>query len=182
MSTEKTLAVHCSSVLLRKKPAALFRIGRGPVQSGEMDRIFGRHQLSWEILCDRCENVLVMVYDSQMLTQRLDEPFARRTLGKIGYPVGQGPQAMLRHLRLRIGGSTAFPHEIGFFLGYPAEDVLGFMHHKGKHCKHCGLWKVYSDVPRALAMFEEYRACRQHVLTHLENGGSLMDLSTELTG
>jgi len=29
----------------------------------------------------------------------------------------------------------SFPHEVGFFLGYPPEDVVGFMKHNAKECK-----------------------------------------------
>lgn len=34
---------------------------------------------------------------------------------------------MLEQLRSRLHGSEEFPHEIGVFLGYPLNDVLGFI-------------------------------------------------------
>jgi hypothetical protein len=68
-----------------------------------------------------------------------------------------------------------FPHEIGFFLGYPPPDVLGFIHHRGARCKLCGPWKVYGDVERAAALFEEYAGCRRRLLEHLQGGGSVFD-------
>ena len=36
-----------------------------------------------------------------------------------------------------------FPHEIGVFLGYPLEDVVGFIRHRGKCFTCCGCWKSY---------------------------------------
>ena len=39
-----------------------------------------------------------------------------------------------------------FPHEIGVFLGYPLDDVKGFIKNEGKKYLMIGYWKVYSDL------------------------------------
>ena len=52
-----------------------------------------------------------------------------------------------------------FPHEIGLFLGYPPEDVQGFIDNKAQHYKLSGLWKVYGDVEKARKRFELYKKC-----------------------
>ncbi|MCR5154354.1 MAG: DUF3793 family protein, partial [Lachnospiraceae bacterium] len=49
--------------------------------------------------------------------------------------------------------------EIGIFLGYPLEDVKGFIENKGKNYKTCGLWKVYKDENFAKGIFEKCRRC-----------------------
>ncbi|MDL2318980.1 DUF3793 family protein [Eubacteriales bacterium OttesenSCG-928-A19] len=177
MDVDRLLATHCSSVFLRRKPAALFSAPRPLLASSEMERALAHHGLCHRVLCDRCAHVLLLVYDSALLTQQLARAVIRQTLARIGYPEG-GLGPALEHLSARVAGTEGFPHEIGFFLGYPPEDVLGFMRYRGRHCKHCGLWKVYGDVPRAKAMFAEYHACRRQVLHHLENGGSLYNLPT----
>lgn len=120
------------------------------------------------VLCDRDRTALVLVYHPAMLAQ--EQP--RDTLRGLAYPGGD-LDALLDHLQTRICGSASFPHEIGFFLGYPQEDVLGFIRHRGRHCKHCGLWKVYGDVSHAKTLFEEYRQCRHQLVRHVMNGGSL---------
>lgn len=50
---------------------------------------------------------------------------------------------MLTRLAQRMEAVGDFPHEVGFFLGYPAEDVVGFIRNKGQNFKFCGRWKVY---------------------------------------
>ena len=40
-----------------------------------------------------------------------------------------------------------FPHEIGVFLGYPLDDVIGFIEHKPYYL--VGDWKVYQNVNEA---------------------------------
>ena len=63
-----------------------------------------------------------------------------------------------RRIRARKS-SNEFPHEIGIFLGYPLEDVEGFINHKEEGCKVVGTWKVYGDVEQAEASFRRFRRC-----------------------
>lgn len=182
MNIQTLLAMHASAVLLKKKPSALFSAPKLSFSAEELAQAVGYHGLAHAVLCDRCAHALVLVYNPAQLTDYLGQITVREALGRIDYPVDADLWTMLAHLQARIQSEVDFPHEIGFFLGYPPEDVLGFMRYRGKHCKHCGLWKVYSDVPRAKAMFAEYHACRRQVLTHLGNGGSLFDLPAGLAG
>ena len=55
--------------------------------------------------------------------------------------------------------TAEFPHEIGLFLGYPPEDVKGFMRDPLHGYKYIGCWKVYGDVERARKMFDRYTRC-----------------------
>ena len=87
-----------------------------------------------------------------------------------------GLEAMLDHLASRMAGSGGFPHEVGLFLGYPAEDVEGFRRHGGQGYKYSGLWKVYSDVERAQRCFRQYGCCRRALCRRLEAGCRLVQL------
>ncbi len=60
-----------------------------------------------------------------------------------------------RRLRAYYGNRASFPHEIGFVLGYPIEDVDGFMSDGGQGARACGRWKVYGNVDEALRRFKE---------------------------
>ena len=75
-----------------------------------------------------------------------------------------------------VAGSGGFPHEVGLFLGYPAEDVEGFRRHGGQGYKYSGLWKVYSDVERAQRCFRQYGCCRRALCRRLEAGCRLVQL------
>ena len=59
----------------------------------------------------------------------------------------------------RICECDEFPHEIGLFLGYPPEDVRGFIEEGAAKCKCTGCWKVYGDVERAQKLFAAYKKC-----------------------
>ena len=48
----------------------------------------------------------------------------------------------------------SFPHEIGVILGYPLEDVKGYMENGGQKCLLNGYWKVYNNPEEAKRKFE----------------------------
>ena len=74
------------------------------------------------------------------------------------YPVENTARCVVKLLdRLRQEG--CFPHEIGLFLGYPSEDVRGFMENGPRCCKCCGYWKVYGDEEKAGRVFAQYEKC-----------------------
>ena len=58
------------------------------------------------------------------------------------------------------GRTFRCPHEIGVFLGYPLEDVLGFIENGGRNCLSCGCWKVYSNECAALEAFARFEKCK----------------------
>ena len=70
-----------------------------------------------------------------------------------------------------------FPHEIGLFLGYPPEDVQGFIDHRAMDFKCAGLWKVYGDQQRAQALFDRFRRCTQRYCALWQTGLRLEQLA-----
>jgi hypothetical protein len=188
---EALLARYGAPVLLGKKPAALFALSRGaaalmdaapgdstledPVPAGTAWPPAGRDRPRFLNLARPGRNPLVFVFRPPLLERTLEDPRIRRALRGFGYPVSEGPGALLRCLGRRLRESREFPHEIGFFLGYPPRDVLGFICHRGAHCKLRGPWMVYGDVERAAALFREYAGCRRRLLDYLQRGGTVFD-------
>lgn len=91
---------------------------------------------------------LLYLYRPDRLRDDFREPRACRLLRNDGYPICS-QAACLRRLAARISLNKmvgSFPHEIGLFLGYPPEDVEGFILQGPGLCKCTGYWKVYGDV------------------------------------
>ncbi|QWT18171.1 DUF3793 family protein [Collinsella sp. zg1085] len=89
----------------------------------------------------------------------------------LGYaPREQNTCENCTHLR------CAFPHEIGYFLGYPPHDVESFITEKGKNFRLLGPWKVYHDIPRAAAMFARIRQCTNWCKERYQRGDRLHEL------
>ena len=65
-----------------------------------------------------------------------------------------------------------FPHEIGAFLGYPAEDVRGFIQNEGKGCLMTGYWKVYENLAGAKMIFNKYDRAKDSAVNEFLTGKS----------
>lgn len=101
---------------------------------------------------------LIYVYRPSRLNRDLQNQLANALLSKRGYPC-LTPERRILHLIERLKESEEFPHEIGLFLGYPPEDVCGFIENKPGSCKCTGLWKVYGDAEKAQRTFDKYKKC-----------------------
>ena len=102
--------------------------------------------------------VLIYVYRPSGLQRDLSEARAQQLLENHGYCPGNC-QTCLAQLARKLRQNEEFPHEIGLFLGYPAEDVAGFIDNKALNCKCVGTWKVYGDEISARKRFEQYKKC-----------------------
>lgn len=119
--------------------------------------------------------VLLYVCRMQALARDLSEPSVGEMLKKLGYPVGSAEKCLL-HLMRRMRTCRSFPHEVGLFLGYPPEDVRGFIKNGAKRYKSIGLWKVYGDTERAQKSFAEYQKCAEETYARFKSGVSLEQL------
>lgn len=117
---------------------------------------------------------LIYVYRPQMLSEDLSDEKAVRLLRECGY-TSLSPAACVTELFHRLRREEDFPHEIGLFLGYPPEDVDGFIHRRDAF-KCVGLWKVYGDESSAKQTFARCRRCTEAYLRQHERGYSLQRL------
>ena len=69
-----------------------------------------------------------------------------------------------------------FPHEMGVLLGYPAEDVRGFIENKGKNFLYTGYWKVYKNLSYKMEMFHTFDTVTEKYLRHLRNGTDIVSM------
>lgn len=119
---------------------------------------------------------LIYVFRPSYLSQDLKQDTADRILKERGYNPEASGQCVLRLMK-RLGECEEFPHEIGLFLGYPPEDVNGFIENKAGACKYVGCWKVYGDVETAQKLFAKYRKCTDVYCARLAKGGSIERLT-----
>lgn len=183
---ERQLAQHGAPAMAGIKPANIITF---PAQAGEegpglrelterYGRRFRNRDLAFRILCECPRSCLLMVYRPSQLKRHLRRPEIRAILEKEGYG-GESLEEALERLSRRIRESRlqgGFPHEIGLFLGYPAEDVVGFIENKGKNYLYSCYWKVYSDVDRAKAWCRRWEKVRDGILKVIDSGKSIYDM------
>ncbi len=178
MSLEEALVCHCAPTLAGLKVASLFRRRAGGDSRPELVRLrqqLAARGLSLCVLRRQNGSRLLYVYRPAALERLLAREEVRRFLAERGYPEGAG--RCLGELARRLAGRAPFPHEIGLFLGYPLEDVEGFIHHGGRHSRCVGCWKVYGDVAAARERFARYAACTRCYLAQYHRGTPLARLA-----
>lgn len=121
------------------------------------------------------KRALIYVYRPACLKRDFEDEGIRNILTSKGYHPEHVGQCLIR-LMSRLADIHDFPHEIGCFLGYPSEDILGFMDENRRY-KYVGVWQVYGDVDKAVKLFETYRKCTDAYLRHFRHGVSLEALT-----
>lgn len=162
---EEYLIKHCSPTLASLKPASLFLyyfMSKDELYESVAvwDAQFQKKGIRITILRENTDTALIYVYRPEAMIRELSRPEINVFLLNIGYPSGTVDQ-LLAELRIRLQASTEFPHEIGVFLGYPLQDVLGFIKNHGSNCKGMGDWKVYGDLGEAQKTFAKFKKCRE---------------------
>lgn len=123
--------------------------------------------------------VLIYVYRSSFLEKDLCDQDTSNILAGLGYEPGN-VNACINCLISKLSSFTdscGFPHEIGCFLGYPPEDVKGFIENKGECSKCVGCWKVYGDEKKARDTFDRYKICTAEYLKRYSEGTDLESLA-----
>lgn len=177
---EKMIARQCGPALAGIKTANLVSVDKlkHPEAVKELMRLntlLNKKGICFETLCECEKRMLVMVYRPQLLKSYLSGEEIRGLLSSFGYPHTDELSVLLGHLKKRMHNS-AFPHEIGAFLGYPVEDIRGFINHKDKGLLFIGEWKVYSNPERAKKYFSRYSACRRALVRHIDSGKALGEI------
>lgn len=103
---------------------------------------------------------LIYVYRVSRIKEDLASQCAQSILEPLGYAV-DSPNRCVAHLQKRFHSEETFPHEVGLFLSYPPEDVLGFIENKAQNAKCVGTWKVYGDEEAARKTFAKYKKCTE---------------------
>ena len=165
---EEGLIVHCAPTLAGIKCAGLFNyfysaenIAREELH--ETNEVLNKKGVYVVPLVWKEKSVLIYVYRESMLQKELSNIEVHELLQSYGYDFGYKGNIIeqcIVNLKKRLAVCTCFPHEIGVFLGYPLEDVKGFIKNRGKNCKSCGVWKVYFDKEKKDKIFVKLNKCK----------------------
>lgn len=179
--SEELMIRHCSPTLAGLKTGSLFSC---PFASEEELRcgISGLNKKlvpkGLRVLPLQMEQgrALIYVYRVSDLQRDLQNGEVQEILLEAGYKVEQAERCV-HHLMQRLRAGDGFPHEIGLFLSYPAEDVRGFMENRACGHKCVGCWKVYGDVEAAKRCFAKYEKCTRVYSKCWQQGVSLERLT-----
>lgn len=182
---EDMVLLHCAPTLAGIKTANMFSVPEeDPIEFRaavvRLNRLLVPRGLRMIPLCKKGGKVLVYLYRPDRLGSDLSDEQAMQILSERNYPV-ENCHGCILNLIKRLEQEEGFPHEIGLFLGYPPEDVKGFIDNNARNEKLIGFWKVYGDVEKAKSKFEQYKKCTQVYCDHYRQCNSFERLIVAVT-
>ncbi|MCR5737486.1 MAG: DUF3793 family protein [Eubacterium sp.] len=172
------LAMHGAAILRGSKIANLFTVSQKDALL--LKKLLQGTKINYRIIVLKNQRVMVYLYRREYLKSYL---FNEQVLSFIaGYGYCQMTlEEMLDLLMTRITkyrqGKAEFPHEIGIFLGYPLEDVLGFLENRGENFSYVGYWKVYCNVQEKIKIFDHFDRERDWVIREVLSGKKIREIA-----
>ena len=180
MICENMIVKYCSPTLAGIKTANMFSCCFSDKKElcgriSYFNSLFCKKGLRLMPLQIKGKRALLYLYRPAHLLRDLKNSMTCRILRELGYCT-EKPESCVAHLVGKLRVCEGFPHEIGFFLVYPPEDVSGFINNSSK-CKFVGCWKVYGDEETARKLFDEYQKCTNAYSEMLGRGLSVEHLA-----
>ena len=176
-SLEVQLALQCAPVLTGIKVANLLIIEKNTAQS--IPELLGDGKLAYRLLYERKNKLVYLIYNRDKLLEYIEMKKVAVLLRVFGYK-DSSLENILNEISCRYesymseGGD--FPHELGLLLGYPVEDVLGFIHHQGQNFLYTGYWKVYGNPEQAKLLFEAFDKAQEKAVITIYPGNSIKSM------
>ncbi|MBQ7821090.1 MAG: DUF3793 family protein [Clostridia bacterium] len=179
--SEEMIIRHCSPTLAGMKTGSIFTCEYTSKDSlkeniRKLNRTLGKKGLRVLPLRFHKGRALIYVFRPTHLSRDLRHDTAARLLSQRGY-VPDTPDHCVNTLIDKLEQSKDFPHEIGLFLGYPPEDVSGFIENNAHGYKLVGPWKVYGDEDAARKLFAKYKKCTDIYSEQYAKGKSIERLT-----
>ena len=169
-SVETRLALQCAPVITGIKISNLLSVSCE--DAGQVKDILKGTGIQCYCLYRQEKKYIYFLFRTKEFEAYLQEPDVRQVLLRLGYKdftVTKVIRAFQRRYEAYIQ-YCKFPHEIGLLLGYPIEDVKGFMINKGKNYLYAGYWKVYENVEEKKLLFDAYESAKEGLLLLVGNG------------
>lgn len=171
---EAQLACQCAPVITGLKASNLLITSSSNVKV--LHRILKDSDISYFILFSGEDETVILLLNRYQLELFLKEKNVVRLLRCFGYP-GTGIGRQLFRLKKRYteyrSGKSGFPHEMGLFLAYPMEDVIGFIENDGQNSQYSGYWKVYGNMDEKLKIFKEFDRAKESLMRAIARGISI---------
>lgn len=178
LKTRFQIALQCAPFLKGAKISSVITMEAEMCR--ELSEIFQDTGIEYRILFQKEARCLVFFFRRETLWIHLTRPDVQQHLQRYGYSVCSLDE-MVDRLAERAADQqrqgNGFPHEIGVFLGYPKEDVEGFIRNQGQAYLFAGYWKVYSNPSRARKIFQLYDRLKEYVVWEFLEGKSIKEIA-----
>lgn len=177
------LILQCAPVIVGMKMSNLLIIQNKYLR--QIKKLLSHSKISYYVLYVSAGKSTVLLYNRKKLEYYVSGKRIRRFLEESGYEDFE-LEAIFRRFRKRYEiyrdycpakeRKNLFPHELGLLLGYPIEDVQGFIQNDGKNYLYTGYWKVYCNVPPKRVLFRRYEMAKEILIGLVSNGVDIAEI------
>ena len=174
---EMQIAFYCAPLIAGLKLSNLLML-----RNEDLDRATGllkRAGISYFVVAVTNGKAAVFLFDRHRLETYLREEKVWQIFQDMGYQ-NHAMGKILYAFRQRYEGyllwNQKFPHEMGLLLGYPIEDVKGFICNEGENCLYTGYWKVYENLAEKMILFRQFEKARDMLMELLSNGVTIVEV------
>ena len=174
---ETQLALQCAPLITGIKISNILIIQK--VNLKKVEDLLKDTCISYFKLYESGEKTTLLLYKEQELLDYLAQNEVQNLMRRFGHQEMK-LNDIVKLLRERYAAymkkETEFPHELGLMLGYPVEDVTGFIEHNGKNYLHSGYWKVYKNPIAKRQLFEKFEQAKENVIQLVSTGVSIVEV------
>jgi hypothetical protein len=148
-AVEEWIFLNAAPVLLADKTGELLSLSLDefPLSAGALSAVLESFAASWgcayRVLSEGNGTIKFIVYDRVRLQRVLDDAPYCVMGAKLHYAFPLRADGFVAELQARWARNGQVPHEIGVALGYPLDDVFGYMGLLPLPCKGVCGWRVY---------------------------------------
>ena len=176
-SIETQIALQCAPLISGLKVSNLLIIS---AEDEALVRVILRRSgISFFRLLRTGEKVTFLLFRKNPLEAYLKQQEVETMLAEAGYAelsLGNILSTFQKRYAHYMSAGGRFPHEMGLLLGYPAEDVKGFVENEGKNFLYSGYWKVYADVEEKRRLFQKFENAKETVIQLLSYRVGIQDI------
>lgn len=168
------IGCQCAQVLMGIKPSNILMTKK--VNELTIKSMFKQSGIEAKKIC---KGMWLVFWPERLQAELLKKDIQKflKQYGYYEYHIDMVLERLIERIIAYKSNIGEFPHEMGIFLGYPLEDVQGFIEHKGKNYRYSGYWKVYGDVEKAKEVFQLYQKAREYVVDSLNKGKTVAELT-----
>jgi hypothetical protein len=176
-SIEMQLALQCAPLLGGLKVSNLFIVNNE--NAGYVLKIFFKTNISCFVLNVTDKKTIFFLYKADELIEHMNTDEVKKLLNILGYYDKDFKQFLIilkKRYKNYMKDAVYFPHEMGLLLGYPPEDVYGFIINNGKNFLYAGYWKVYKNLSDKINLFKKFSEAKENAVQLVLNGVGILEI------
>lgn len=174
---ETQLALQCAPLITGIKISNMLIVQKANAK--KVKDLLKDTWISCFTLYESGEKITLLLYKEEELLDYLAQSEVQNVLQSLGHQKSELNdiiELLKKRYEAYMKKEADFPHELGLILGYPVEDVTGFIEHNGKNYLHSGYWKVYQNPLAKRKLFERFEQAKESVVQLVSTGVSIVDI------